>query len=113
MTYSPASSVFAVKDCPEQPPKNWLNFSQSLTSMPAAGLPLNMTLPCTLPVPGAGLAFSTPVSAAAEAGEADALAAVVLAAVELAAGELLLPPPPAQAPRETSAAARQALANSL
>jgi hypothetical protein len=28
----------------------------------STGLPLYKTLPCTLPVPGAGLTFSTPVS---------------------------------------------------
>src|SRR5215213_1928425 len=85
-----------MKVLPEQPPKYWLNFSQSLTSIPSAGRPLYKTLPCTLPVPGAGLTFSTPVSGAAvPALELAGVGRVVLLLPAAALPAGALPPQPA------------------
>src|SRR5688572_17095056 len=61
MRYSPFASVLVVNCSPPHPPTNRLKVSQSRTSTPAAGCPLKKALPCTLPLPGAGFSFSTPV----------------------------------------------------
>src|SRR5688572_29590429 len=78
--------------------------------MPAAGLPLYITFPCTLPMPGAGLTFSTPVSAG---GAGVAFAAAPFAfALEFAVAFAFSEPPPAQ-PVSESAAMVQAQEKSL
>src|SRR5215212_6264085 len=81
--------------------------------MPSAGLPLSSTLPCTLPVPGAGLTFSTPVSGAAVPALEFAGAGrevLPLPAAELPAGAL--PPSPPQ-PVSAKAAAKQTQVSSF